>query len=112
MAQIILLFAALAVILVLPVMFAARMLRAEKTGFGIVLVAVILQIILSGIVERYAPDQLIAIAIAIVGGSAIYSYTLDTTLLRGFFIGVIATVIAVLAIVILAGFFAVVANAA
>ena len=66
MSQLILMFAALVAVAVLPVMFAARMVGAERTGFGTVLITVILQIILSGLVEQFVPDQLIAVAIAIV----------------------------------------------
>ena len=109
MSQLILMFAALVAVAVLPVMFAARMVGAERTGFGTVLITVILQIILSGLVEQFVPDQLIAVAIAIIGGSVIYSFTLGTTLLKGFLISILATVIAV--IILLAGSFAVIANA-
>jgi hypothetical protein len=111
MLQLILMFAALVAVLVFPVMFAARMVGAERTAFGSALLAVILQIVLSGLVEQFAPDQLIAVVIAIIGGSAIYSFTLSTTLLKGFLISIIATAIAVVAIVLLASSFAVIANA-
>ena len=65
--QLILMFAALVTLLVLPVMFSARMVGAEKTGFGAALLAVIFQIVLSGLVEQVAPNSLIAVAIAITG---------------------------------------------
>ena len=110
MSQLFLMFAALTSILVLPVMFAARMVGAERTGFGSSFVAVILQIVLSGLVEEFAADQLIAFAVAIIGGSAVYSFSLGTTLFRGFVISVIATVVALIAIFVLAGSFAAVSN--
>lgn len=112
MTQLILMFAALVAVLVLPVMFAARMVGAERTGFGAAFIAVILQIVLSGLVEQFATNQLIAVVIAIIGGSAIYSFTLSTTLLKGLFISIIATIIAVVAIVLLAGSSAIIAGVA
>ena len=110
MSQLILIFAALVAILVLPVTFAARIIGAERTGFGAALFAVILQTVLSSFVEKLSVDPLIAIAIAIIGGSAVYSFTLGTTLLKGFLISVLATVIAMIAIVLLASSFAAVGN--
>ncbi|WP_374012735.1 hypothetical protein [Pseudoxanthomonas koreensis] len=105
-------FAVLVVALVVPVMLAARMVGAERTGFGSALIAVILQMVLSAVVRSIASDQLIVVLVALIVGSGIYSFTLGTTLLKGFLVSIIATVIAVVAIVLLASSFAVIASAA
>ena len=110
MTQIIIIFAILVAILVLPVMFAARMVGAGNTGFGAALFAVILQLILSGLLENFTSNQFITVAIAVIGGSAIYTITLDTTLLKGILISIISVVIAFVVIVLLAGSFAVIGN--
>lgn len=111
MVQIILLVVIIVALIVFPVMLSARVLGAAKASFGAALLAVIAQVILSALTRHFAPSQFIAICIMAIGGSAIYAYVLDTTLLRGFFISILATVITVIAIIVLRGIFAAVSAA-
>ena len=92
--------------LVVPVMLAARFVGAGRLGFGSVSVAVILQSALSLLTRSFAPNLGVALLVAVVAGSAIYAFVLDTTLVKGILIGVISTAIAVVVIVLLGSLFA------
>jgi hypothetical protein len=96
-------FALLIGITVLPVMLSAKLIHAGKTGFGSALLAVFLQACLSGVIQSFVPNIFIAALIAIIGGSAIYAFVLDTTMLRGFAICILTLVITVVTILLLAG---------
>ena len=103
--QVILWIAVLVAVIVFPVMLSARVLGAARTSFGAALLAVIAQIILSALTRYFDSSHLIMFCIMAIGGSVIYAYFLSTTLLRGFFISILATVISGVAIVLLAGMF-------
>src|SRR3546814_7332057 len=90
MLQLVLMFAVLVLALVVPVMLAARMVGAERTGFGTALIAVILQMVLSAVVRSISSNKYIVILVALIVASAIYSFTLGTTLLKGFLVSIIA----------------------
>lgn len=85
----------LVLLTVIPVMFAARIVRARNTGFWSALAAVLLLIVLSAVLEHFVPHPGIAVAVSIVLGSAIYAFTLGTTWLRGLFVAFLALVIAI-----------------
>ena len=89
-------------VIVVPVMLAARLVGAGKAGFGSVLFAVFLQICLSAATHYFVSSRVIIAVIAIVVGSAIYAFVLDTTWLRGFGISILSTVIAVVVVILLA----------
>ncbi len=91
-----------AVVAVLPVMLAARMVGAGRTGFGPALLAVILQAVCSGVAERYLGNGWAGIAVAIVLGVAIYAYVLDTSWIKGLVLGILAIVLSALAAIALA----------
>lgn len=91
-----------AVLAVVPVMLAARMVGAGRTGFGSALLAVILQAVCSGVADKYLGNGWAGIAVAIVLGVAIYAYVLDTSWLKGLLLGILATVISALAAIALA----------
>ena len=112
MLQLIFMFIAVVAAMVVPVMIAARMVGAERTGFGTALIAVILQAVLSVVVRFAAQDQLLVVVVAIIAGSAIYSFALGTSFLKGFLVSIIATVIGLVLIVLLATSFAAIAYAA
>ncbi len=109
--QFIFMLFALVAALLLPVMLAARMVGAGRTGFGSALLAVFLQACLSALLQAFSSNPIFAIGVTIVGGSAIYAFALDTSLLKGLVVSVLATIIAFFVILLLAGTFAVMANA-
>ena len=86
-------------IAVIPVMLAARLVGAGRHGFGAALLAVILQAILSVVLRSASLSPLVIIIVAVLVGSAIYAYVLDTTMVRGFLLSIIAAVISVLVVV-------------
>ena len=99
--------------LVLPVMLAARLVKAGNKSFWSALLATSLQIaflnVLSGTLYN---NRELAMFLAVLGGSLIHSLALKTTLLKGFFIGVMAIIgAAILQFTILAGSYAVIASA-
>jgi hypothetical protein len=99
----IILFAILLALVILPVMLAARIVGAGRTGFGAALVAVILQGLVSAATRAVSPEFYISVLVAVLLGSAIYAFVLDTTLIRGLAIGVLSTVIAVAGFMFLGG---------
>lgn len=107
----VLIFAVVVVVAVVPVMLAARFVGAGRVGFGSALVAVIVQSVLSAAMRAFAPSVGVALLVAILAGSAIYAFVLDTTFIRGFLIGIISTIVGVVVLVILANVLAVGANA-
>jgi hypothetical protein len=54
-------FAVLAVALVVPVMFAARLVDARKTGFGSDLLAAVILAALSAVIDGFVANDLVAI---------------------------------------------------
>jgi hypothetical protein len=109
--QFIFMLFALVAVLVLPVMLAARMVGAERTSFGAALLAVFLQACLSILLQLFAHNPIFLVGVTIVGGCAIYAFALDTSLLKGLVISVLATIIAFFVVLLLAGTFAVMASA-
>ena len=97
---------AITCITVLPVMFAARIMGAERTGFGASAIAVILQYVLAAVFQVAMPESPIVLVIALLVGSAIYAYVLDTSVIKGFFISIISTVIALVAALLFGASFA------
>ncbi len=111
MSLLLLTLAAVIVIAVLPVKFAANFVGAERTGFGAVLLAVVLQFVLVTIARVLMPDGLAEILAALLVGSIVYAYALGTSVMKGFIISIIATVIAVIAVIMLGTSFALLASA-
>ena len=107
----ILIFAIAVAVAVVPVMLAARFVGAGRVGFGSALVAVIVQSILSAATRAFAPSVGVAPLVAVLAGSAIHAFVLDTTLIRGFVIGIVSTIVGVVVLVILASLLAAGANA-
>lgn len=89
----------------LPVMLAARMVDAGRSGFGAALGAVIVQVVVSGLVQALLTNPVLSLAAAVIVGSAIYAWMLDTTFLKGLAIGILATVITAIIVIILASVF-------
>jgi hypothetical protein len=92
-------------VVVFPVMIAARVVNAGKTGFGSALLAVILQVCLSAILNRFISNEVIGLVVGLALGAAVYAMVLDTTMLKGFIISILTTVIMVAAVFLLAGTF-------
>ncbi len=106
MIQLVFSFAIIFFIIIYPVMLAARLVGAGKTGFGSVVFSVLLQVSLGLIIRLFVADELVGGLIALIGGSIIYSLALDTTILRGFAISILAVTILVVGLFLLAGIFA------
>lgn len=90
-------------VVIYPVMLAARMVGAARTGPGSAVFAVLLQAIFGVLVQLAIPIPLLQGITAVVIGSVIYSLILQTTIFRGFAISVIAVVIGVLGLLLFAG---------
>ena len=90
---------------VVPVMIAARLVGARKTGFGSALLALFLQMVLAVAMLNLGPGPIVALAISVVGGALIYAFALDTTILRGFVVGLLASLIGAAIVYFLAGSF-------
>ena len=98
-------------IAILPVKLAAGFVGAERTEFGSVFIAVVVQFVLVAIVRLVLPDGLVEILAAVAVGSIVYAYALGTSAVKGFVISILATIIAVAAALMLGMSFALIASA-
>jgi hypothetical protein len=86
-------------------MIAARLVKANKTGFGSAVLALFLQLILAGAMLNLGPGPTLALIISVIGGAVIYAFALDTTILRGFIVSLLAGLIATAIAYLVAGSF-------
>ena len=100
--EILIVLAVLAVALVVPVMFGARLVGARNTGFGSALLAVVILAALSAVIDGFVANDLVAIVAMAAIGAMVLAGILGTTFLRGLAISVIATIIQVGVILLLA----------
>ena len=100
--EILIVFVVLAVALVVPVMFGARLVGARNTGFGSALLAVVILAALSAVIDGFVANDLVAIVAMAAIGAMVLAGILGTTFLRGLAISVIATIIQVGVILLLA----------
>ena len=91
--ELLIIFAAMVVVLVVSVMVGARLVNARNRGFGSALLAVLVLAALSAVINGAVADDFVAIfAMAILGALALAGI-LGTTFLRGLAVSIIATVI-------------------
>jgi hypothetical protein len=105
MIQLVISFAIIFIIIIYPIMLAARLVGAGKTGFGSVVFSLFLLAIAGILIRLFITDEIVVGLITIPVGSIIYSFALDTTILRGFAISVLAVLIIVVSVMALAGIF-------
>src|SRR3546814_7800797 len=96
----------------LPVMFAARIVGAERTGFLPAVVAVLVQLVASALTSGLSSSIAISAIVSIIVGSFVYAFVLGTTFLKGLFIGIVALVITVIVAIVFGGSLALLAAAA
>src|SRR3546814_5022744 len=87
----------------LPVMFAARIVGAERTGFLPAVVAVLVQLVASALTSGLSSSIAISAIVSIIVGSFVYAFVLGTTFLKGLFIGIVALVITVIVAIVFGG---------
>ena len=105
MIQLIISFAIIFIIIIYPIMLAARLVGAGKTGFGSVVFSLFLLLIAGVLIRLFITNDIGVGLITIPVGSIIYSFALDTTILRGFAISILAVLIVVVALIALSGIF-------
>jgi hypothetical protein len=104
MTQVLVLLAALVLLASVPIMLAARALGAGRTGFGSALLANVLSAVITTALEHLVPGGgLAGVAVAVLASSAVFAFVLETTLLRGFFIGLLSVLLTFTALLLLAG---------
>jgi hypothetical protein len=100
--EFLILFAVIAIVLVVPVMLGARIVNARNRGFGSALLAVLVLAALSAVINGAVPNALVAtFAMAILGAVALASI-LGTTFLRGLAVSIIASIIQFGVVILLA----------
>ncbi len=92
----------LAAVTVFPVMLAAKIVGAQKTGFGHALLALVLQGVLSAVLHAIIFRPLVVGLLSLLLGPAIYAGVLKTTYLRGLAISFLFVLIAMLFLLLLA----------
>lgn len=95
-------FAVLAIVLVIPIMLGARIVGARNTGFGSALLAVVILAAFSAAVENFVANDIVAFVVAAVIGAIVLAGVLGTTFYRGLAVSVIAAIIQAVAILVIA----------
>jgi len=103
--QLIISFAIIFIIIIYPIMLAARLVGAGKTGFGSVVFSLFLLVIAGIVIRMFITNEIGVGLVTIPVGAIIYSFALDTTILRGFAISVLAVLIVVVSVLALSGIF-------
>lgn len=102
MSQLLMGLAVLLAVTVIPVMIAARVVGARKTGIRAAIFALFLHLILTSGLLQLSLHPNVALILSVLGGAAIFAFALDTTMLRGFIVsilvGLIVTAVMFLAI--------------
>ena len=91
------------VVLVVPVMIGARMVGAEKTGFGSALLAVVCLGVLGVIIQKLGFGPLIGFIVSAVAGAGLLALLLGTTFWRGMAVSVLAAVLQIGVFLVAAG---------
>ncbi|MCP1372525.1 MULTISPECIES: hypothetical protein [Dyella] len=92
--KVVFLLAALVALLIAPVMYTARALGAQRTTIGPVLGSLVLQVILSRMLNAlHFGGMFVHFILALAGGALIYQWVLETTFLKGVAISLISSVI-------------------
>ena len=101
--SVLLVLAVLVVVAVLPIMIGARIVKAQHTGFGSALLAVIVLSALSLAVNHFFSNQFLAFLVSAAGGGFLLSAVLGTTFWRGIAVSIIAVALQVAFLVFFAG---------
>lgn len=92
--KVVFLLAVLVALLIAPVMYTARALGAQRTTIGPVLGSLVLQVILSKLLNAlHFGGMFVHFILALAGGALIYQLVLETTFLKGLAISLISGVI-------------------
>ena len=96
--------AVLAVVTVVPVMVAAKMLGASNTGFLSCLFAVIISAFASSYAEGYFDDGILTFVVPWAVTAVVYALILGAGFIQSAFIALLATAIQIGGLIVLAGF--------
>lgn len=88
-------------ITVFPIMIAARIVGARNTGFWHALWALLLQSVVSALLNHIFYNPFLAALISLLVGPAVYAMVLGTTYLRGLAISALFVIIALIVLFIL-----------
>ena len=83
-------------ITVFPIMIAARIVGARHTGFWFALLALLMQSLVSGLLNRLFFNPLQAMLVSLLVAPAVYAAVLGTTYLKGLAISALFVIIALL----------------
>jgi hypothetical protein len=95
--------AILVCVTVVPVMVGARLVGAERTGFGASLLAVIVLAAIGAAVGAFVDNKLAQGVVSAVLGAFLLAGILGTTFWRGLAVSLIAAVVQIVALVLFAG---------
>lgn len=101
-----LILAAVIALSVLPIMFVARAVGAQRTTLGWVIIALLVLSALSAGIDSLVSSEPLGYLIAFLGGGAIFAMALETSFVKGLVISVVSTVISLIGVFLLATTFA------
>jgi hypothetical protein len=96
-------FAVLVIVLVVPVMIGARIVKARNTGFGAALLAVIILALISAGIDRAIANDIVALLLSTAAGALVLSMILGTSFLRGLAVSVFAAILQLVVMLLFAG---------
>lgn len=103
MLQFLLALVVLVLIIVVPVMFAARMVGARNTGFGSALAAVIVSVFVGACIRLLGMSPGVTFVVSAIVGAFVLAGILGTTFWRGMAVSILSSVIQFFAFVLFLG---------
>jgi hypothetical protein len=91
----------LAVLIIAPVMYMARVLGANKTGLGSVVFAIFLCSLVTGALEHLRLASPLEFVVSFVAAALIYQWILATTFKKAAIISIVSTAITTVGVLIL-----------
>lgn len=99
--ELLILFALMVGVTIVPVMIVAKMVNARHTGFGPALLAAILLAAMNNVLRGLALSEGLTFLLVLAAGAAILAFILGTSLLRGLGASVIAVLVQIGMLVVL-----------
>jgi hypothetical protein len=103
MISLVIVFVVVFTIMGAPIMIAAKLVGAEKTGFGYCLLAAFMMAVVSTLTDGMLQDELLRFIVNTLLGAIVVMFVLDTSFLKGLCVSILATAIVFVVMLALAG---------
>ncbi|MGO1068311.1 hypothetical protein [Lysobacter sp. CA199] len=102
MLKILLLLAVIIALAILPVLYTARAVGAERASVGWVVLCLVVQSALTKAFESFAVSEPLATILGFLGSALVYQLLLQTTFVKGLIISAVSTAVVLVGVVLMA----------